>query len=212
MGLEVEARFRAEDPAALDRLGAMLRLGDSTLGSPRAIDELDRYLDTDDGRFAAARWAFRLRTREGRTFISLKGPRALGDGPIHRRQELEGPASERLDAAEWPPSEALALVLEIGGGRRLVERFRLHQLRTERDVEDGHGRRLGTLTLDRVRIEEGGRDLGELHVVELELLAGAGGEDEARLAALAEALGRVSGLVPEPRTKRERAMERMAAT
>ena len=49
-------------------------LGRAVLGPARTVDETDRYLDTDDGRLAAALWACRLRSREGTTRISLKGP------------------------------------------------------------------------------------------------------------------------------------------
>ena len=74
MPTEVEARFRAESAEPLAELAGRARLGRARLGSPRTVDETDRYLDTIDGRLAAARWACRLRSREGTTRISLKGP------------------------------------------------------------------------------------------------------------------------------------------
>jgi inorganic triphosphatase YgiF len=211
MPVEVEARFRAVELGVLERLATITRLGGASLGPPRTVAELDRYLDTDDGRFAAARLAFRLRTRDGRTLISLKGPRTRASGAIHRRTEVEGPATARLEPSDWPPSQARELVDATAGGRPLMERFRLHQARTERAVTID-GRSLATLTLDRVRIEAAGRDHGELLIVELELGDDAGAAGESLLATLSDRLGGHAGLAPEPRTKLELSLERIGAT
>lgn len=209
MGLEVEARFRADD-AALAALAAADQLGPAVLGAPTTVDEVDRYLDTAAGDLAAARWACRLRTRGGVTKISLKGPPAVAGGAawLHRRPELEGPATDRPSPDAWPPSEARDRLTSITGGRPLTERFRLLQRRTERAVHV-NGEPVGTLTLDAVRIVAGDRDLGRLRIVELEMAAGDPAA-ESRLAPLADALARFGGLEPEPRTKLEQAVERLA--
>ena len=191
MGFEVEARFRA-DPASLHRLATLPRLDEALLGAPATVDEVDRYLDTDDGRLAAARWACRLRTRGPMTKISLKGPPQPTDGDawLHRRAEVEGPATDALDPATWPPSEA---------------RDRLAQRRTERAVAlDGDV--LGTLTLDAVSVlSPDGRPAGGIEIAELELRA-ADARSEAALRPLAAALA-AEGLAPEPRTKLELAID-----
>ena len=210
MATEVEARFRAADDETLARLAAVERIGGADIGPPVPVDEEDRYLDTDDGRMAAARWACRLRTRDGVTRISLKGPSSapVGADPwLHRRPEVEGPASATLDPAAWPPSAARDRLLELTGGGELHERFRLLQRRTERPVSIG-GRALGTLTLDAVRIVHAGREIGDLRIVELELAA-PDRAAEASLAELAHTLSEVPGLEPEARTKLEQASARM---
>ena len=75
MPTEVEAKFRAEVRRTADELAAAsASRARASSEPPRTVDEVDRYLDTDDGRLAAARWACRLRSREGATRISLKGP------------------------------------------------------------------------------------------------------------------------------------------
>jgi inorganic triphosphatase YgiF len=210
MRTEVEAKFRADGPGPLDLLAAATRLGRATLGPARTVREADRYLDTDDGRLAAARWACRLRSREGETRISLKGPPRGAQGQVwrHRRPELEGPASEEIALDSWPPSEARALLASMAGGRPLAESLRLDQRRTERSVALEGRRPIGTLTLDRVRLAAGDVDLGELFVVELELDP-ASEDGEAELDAMAEALAAVPGLVAEPRTKLEHALHRL---
>jgi inorganic triphosphatase YgiF len=212
MAIEVEAKFRAEGSEPLEALAVVSHLGRARLGHARTVAESDRYLDTDDGRLAAARWACRLRTREGTTRISLKGPPAgapSGDWH-HRRPEVEGPASDEVAPESWPPSEARDLLATLTGGRRLAERLRLDQERTERSVTLDGGHALGTLTLDRVRIAAGSADLGRLFVVELELDP-ASGRAEDELEALAAANARVPGLVAEPRTKLEHALHRLNA-
>lgn len=219
MKTEVEARFSSGDAAPLDLLAERPTLGEATLGPPSTFAEVDRYLDTVDGRLASARWACRLRTRADDTRLSLKGPPiepapdAPGDpagGWRHRRPEIEGPASQAIAPEAWPPSPALDLLDQLRGGGPLREHLRFDQERTERAVVLGTQGHIGTLTLDRVAMSAGDRDLGRLHVVELELDEPSD-ERLAALDALAGALAEVPGLAPEPRSKLEHALERTAA-
>jgi inorganic triphosphatase YgiF len=211
MPTEIEARFSAGTPGPLDALAARPTLGRARLGDPRTVDEVDRYLDTDDGRLAAARWACRLRSREGSTRISLKGPPSSPPGGwVHRRPEIEGPASELVEPDQWPPSPALDKLMALRAGRPLTERLRLHQARTERTVEIDGDAAIGTLTLDRVRMCAGDADLGELFVVELEL-SDASEAGERKLLGLAAALAAIDGLRAEPRSKLEHALARLDA-
>ena len=211
-GDEVELKLAASDPGPLDDLAGRATLGPAQLGPARVTEELDRYLDTSDGRLSAARWACRLRTRDGRTIVSLKGPR--GDTPghdvsLHRRPEREGPADDRPDPATWPPSPARDLLVELAAGAPLAERLVLVQQRTERTVA-AHGAHAGTLSLDRVTILHGERAAGELFVVELELSADAAA-DEVLVASLSAALAAVDGLTPDPTSKLEHALQLVAA-
>ena len=214
MATEVEAKFLSDGPAPLERLAAARHLGRATLGPARAFDEVDRYLDTDDGLLEAAGWACRLRRREDATRVSLKGPPdAATGGFLHHRPEVEAPASDSLDPAEWPPSEARALVERLTGGRALHERFRLLQARTERGVQL-EGSQIGTLSLDAVSVRRGERDAGTLHAVELELRLG-GEADASALESLAE-LGRdlaaQPGLEPDAATKLQHALALIGST
>jgi len=210
-GDEVELKLAASDPGPLDDLAGRATLGPAHLGRARVTDELDRYLDTPDGRLSAARWACRLRTRDGRTIVSLKGPR--GDAPghdpaLHRRPEREGPADDRPDPAAWPPSPARDLLVELAAGAPLAERLALAQQRTERSVV-AHGARVGTLSLDRVTVVHRDRPAGHLFVVELELSTEAAA-DEALVASLSAALASVDGLTPDPTSKLEHALQLVA--
>jgi inorganic triphosphatase YgiF len=201
--LEVELKLRAEDDVPLRHLAEVDSLAGWRLGPAREVDETDRYLDTADRRLSSRAWACRLRTREGVTLLSLKGPPEHASGEaVHRRAELEGPADAVLDPVLWAPSAARSRLLELSAGEALHEWIVLSQRRVERVVEPDH--RVGVLSLDRVRVLRDGTQRGEFAVVELELAAGA---DERELALMADALRATPGLQPEPRTKLERALE-----
>ena len=206
MAIEVEARFRVTDPRALARLASVSRLGTADLGPATDIDESDEYLDTADGALAAARWACRLRRRGSTVIVSLKGPPGAGTGGwLHRRPEFEGPATAEPRPERWPPSEAHELLNRLRGGRPLLVRLTLRQLRRERDVTID-ARRLGVLSIDDVTVVAAGRSVGHFGVVELEL-ADDGLAPSQSLAELAAVLAAVDGLVAEPRSKLERALE-----
>jgi inorganic triphosphatase YgiF len=201
---EVELKLQTNDPMVLRRLARRRRLGDAMLGAPHTVDELDRYLDTPDGGFAAVAWACRLRTREGSTIVSLKGPRLgrVGRSVLHSRLELEGAATTDLDPQAWPASPARSFVRRLSGGHPLVERLQLRQRRTERSVEVA-GERIGVLSLDRVEVIHERKPIGRLLVVELELTAGMPWE---RAAGASQALEAIRGLHPDPRSKLEHAL------
>jgi inorganic triphosphatase YgiF len=203
--VEAELKYLAADEGPLLELEAAASLGPATLGDPSTVAELDRYLDTADLRLAAVRWACRLRTREGRTIVSLKGPAEHRPGDLlHLRPEVEGPAGPGLGASAWPPSPARDQLLAISGDEALVERFHLEQERTERSVSIA-GVRVGELSLDRVQVIHQGREIGRMAVVELELDPTALAE-RLDLAPLTEALARQQGLTPDPIGKFERAV------
>ena len=210
MRAEVEAKFVADDPDVLAALATAPALGSATLGPARSVPERDRYLDTPDGALASVRWACRLRERDGGVRVSLKGPaEPTASAWHHRRPEVEGPATDSIDPADWPHSEARQRLIELAGGAALVERLELRQQRIERPV-DVDGRAVATLSLDVVDILDRARELGRLLVVELELAS-----DEAlptdRFDALATALAARPGLRPDPRTKLEHALALLAA-
>ena len=206
MAIEVEARFRVADPGALERIAALTRLGAADLGPPSDVEEIDEYLDTDDGALAAARWACRLRRRGGTVIVSLKGPPdADSGGWLHRRPEVEGPATVDPQPERWPPSETRELLDWLRGGQPLVVRLTLRQHRTEREVT-ADARRLGVLSVDEVTVVAGGRAVGRFGIVELELAADGEARGEA-LAEMAAELAALDGLVAEPRSKLERALE-----
>ena len=207
MPIEVEAKFRADGPEPLSLLASEPTLGRASLGPATTATEVDRYLDTAAHRLAAALWACRLRSRGADIRVSLKGPAEATSGAwLHRRPELEGPAAGSLDPGTWPESDARVFLDELRQGEALEEQFELRQRRTERAVTVEE-RALGVLSLDAVDVRHDGRRLGELFVVELELVVEGELEGARHLQALAEALQQRRGLSPDPRTKLEHALQ-----
>ncbi len=202
----IEAEFKYEaDRAVLDGLARATRLGTSDLGPVVVNDEEDRYLDTSDGRLEAVAWACRLRSRRvagtTTTMVSLKGPAASVDGALHRRPEVEGPATASLDPATWPASAARDQLDQLRGGLPLRVRLTLRQRRRERLVTRS-GRPVGLLSLDEVEVVGHASPAEGLNLVELERAPGAADADfTATGYALADA-----GLVPDARSKLERAI------
>jgi len=208
--LESELKYTARDERPLNDLASGDSLGPARLGPGSTVHELDRYMDTADLRLEAVRWACRLRSRNGTTIVSLKGPAEHLPGEVlHRRAEVEGPAGPSLDPNTWAPSDARDHLVAMTGGAPLVERFVLEQDRTERTVRVARDR-AGELSLDRVRILHRGTEVGRMYVVELELDPSAvdRGLDSAPLAA---AISAVEGLVADPVSKLERALRMLPA-
>lgn len=210
-GVEAELKYTAPDERPLYQLATTDVLGPARLGANNTVLEIDRYLDTADLRLQAVRWACRLRSRDGRTILSLKGPAEhLPGAVLHRRPEVEGPAGHGLDPDGWAPSPARDLLGAMTGGAPLVERFVLEQGRTERSVHIA-GDLIGGLSLDRVRVLHRGTEVGRMFVVELELDSAAAGADFDP-EALAAALSAVDGLLPDPSSKLDRALAMLPAS
>ena len=78
-----------------------------------------------EGALEAARWACRLRRRSGIAIVSLKGPAESGTGGwLHRRPELEGPATPEPVPERWSPSDARTLLDRLRGGNAISSALR----------------------------------------------------------------------------------------
>ncbi|MGH2466258.1 MAG: CYTH domain-containing protein, partial [Candidatus Limnocylindrales bacterium] len=96
--LEVELKYAVRDRSALEQALVAERLGGLVVGPWRTVMVVDRHLDTPDGAIRRHGFAARLRRTGDETVISLKGAAVDGSGgALHRRAEIEGPASEALD-------------------------------------------------------------------------------------------------------------------
>lgn len=205
--VEVELKFRVVDAPALERLLDTEWLGDHATGSWRTLRLADRYLDTADAALARAGWAARVRS-DGTSLVLTLKTRSYGEGrggALFRRIELEGPAGEERDPAAWPPSDARTRLLELVGSAPLLDRFVIRQVRRERELRGGDG--WAILSLDDVRVDAAGTDLGGGTFLELEARGGSERllED---VASLLEASGTVT---PEGRSKEALAEQLIAA-
>ena len=204
--VEAELKYRMSDVAHGERfLTADELAGFPALGDSRTVVNEDRYVDTADGAIARAGWAARFREGEGTARITLKALRRHAadeaGAPLHRRDEVEGPAVPGAPATEWPASEARGLLLDIAGPGELTELVTIRQVRRRRDFGDEASR--VELSLDDVEVIAGGVVVDRFAELELELRAG----DDRALHRLAELLSEVEQLVPAETSKLERALE-----
>lgn len=200
---EVELKYRVTDPATGERLLAADQLGglQATGGRARAIQLEDRYVDTREGALAQAGFAVRLRQSGAETIVTVKSLAATeGDGGAVEREELEGPADRVASAADWPASDARALVLEHAGDAPLVERVTIRQLRHRRLLRAGDTR--VELSLDEVDVVSRGRIVRSFTELEAELVKG----DASLLVDLASRLDSESGLARSDHSKLEAAL------
>jgi CHAD domain-containing protein len=200
---EVELKYRVTDPATGERLLAADQLGglQAVGGRARTIQLEDRYVDTRDGALAQAGFAVRLRQTGAETIVTVKSLAATeGDGGAVERDELEGPADRVAAAADWPASDARALVLEHAGDAPLVERVTIRQLRHTRMLRAGDSR--VELSLDEVDVVNRGRIVRSFTELEAELVKG----DSALLVDLATRLDTEEGLARSDHSKLEAAL------
>jgi len=200
--VEVEAKFRVPDAALLERLAAAARLVGYDLEPPAARRDDDVFLDTADRRLLAAGYYLRRRENADGVRITLKQVATASDDGVLRREEYELRAAADVPVSEWPRGPLRDRVLGLAGPETLIPFLELAQERRTRRV-GMDGRVVAELSLDVVAARATGR-LRRWYEVELEIV-GDGTEDD--LTALGAALRDVWGLVPESRSKFERALE-----
>jgi CHAD domain-containing protein len=201
--VEIELKYAVADRAIGERLlGADTLAGFRATGAPRPTQHEDRYIDSAAGALARAGFAARVRTASDGTTVTVKSI-SEGDGALHRREELEGPADRTSDAAGWPPSDARSLILELCGDAPLVELVTVRQFRRRRDLELPTGEATVELSLDEVDVVLRGRVIERFLEIELELTHGS----IADLAPLQALLDGHHGLSPARSSKLERALE-----
>lgn len=200
--VEVELKFRMSDRGPGDRLLAADDLaGFAARGPVVTVRHEDRYIDTPDAALAAAGYAGRLRAHAGGTLLTLKALRSTGEGALHRREELEGPAEPTVPPREWPASAARDRLVALAGDAGLVELVTIRQIRHKREYElDGT---LAELSVDDVEVVAGGRVIERFAELEAELRGG----DEQHLEPLVDLLSEIEELVPAETSKLERALE-----
>ncbi len=195
---EVELKYRVTDIASVRGYLSgpwTAALPDVVLGETTLRLVEDRYFDTQHGALQRHGFGARLR-RHGEdvtlTVKSLSLDELGSDVPpdaLHRRIELEGPATARLDPDAWPSSPARELVDELRGDARLKARFTIRQRRAVCDVQGSDG--AAQLSLDEVEVIVGRAVVGTFSELEIESTAGDASLLR-RLAAELEASGLVS--------------------
>ena len=198
--MEIEAKFAIPDPQAFQRLQAVEELCGYALRTPQVREVHDTYLDTAERQVLAAGCFCRQRESPQGTVITLKAMTPSADA-VHRREEWEAALPGAGPIAQWPPSPVRDHLLQWVGDAPLIPLVDLHQTRHVRTVMQG-GRTVGELSLDEITLSAGDRRQTTLEL-EWELTADG---NEADLATLVTCLRTDWGLLPEPRSKFERAL------
>jgi inorganic triphosphatase YgiF len=135
VGTEREVKYQVLDQALFRRLSAMDHIGNFALEHAGAVDIVTIYLDSPTLDLYYGHHALRLRTMQGRVFLSLKGPASSVDGKILERpeEEVDAPGfSEKTlpgtaDIIRLMPSTAeLVGHMTLSASLRSVDRRVLH--------------------------------------------------------------------------------------
>ncbi|HEX3269797.1 MAG TPA: CHAD domain-containing protein [Ktedonobacterales bacterium] len=169
----------------------------------------DSLLDTPDRVITGSGYALRIRETGKRRILTLKGP-PLGEGALHRREEIEadldadspGPAKKgRVSRARWP-EPIKSMVSEMIGEEHLLSLIHTDIHRTTWKIERA-GRVIAELAYDVGEVSANGKS-DAINELEIEL-KGAG--DESDLRTLGERLRALTPLEPESRTKLSRGLD-----
>jgi CHAD domain-containing protein len=199
--IEIEMKYEVASLGAADRYLVAPELGPFTPDGPvKSLRVEDRYIDSADWGLARAGFAARLRKTSRGIEISLKAQNS-SSGRMQRREEIEGPADAGLIAADWPPSQARTVVMELCGNEPLVELLTIRQLRRFRLLQAGGTR--AEISVDEVEVVGHEQTLDSFEELEVELKRG----DEAPLAGLAKVFDHDANLRPVSRSKLARAVK-----
>ena len=202
MTTEIESRYIVPDRVLFTSLLRLRRLGQYVLRPHGVLKVIDYYLDTKGRALHRQGWACRLRSQDGAWLLTLKGPKEKSQGAVVARPELEISLPERIeDVAHWPRGRIRDRVVELTGGLALRHLLTIKQTR-HRFLVLRDSRQVGELSLDDVRVSARGIR-HRTYMLECELLGGGRLADLHRLDA---SLGDEYHLIPEPRSKLQRAL------
>ena len=191
---EIELKFSFEDGEALREWLDRTFVVDDEGAGWQTHEITDRYFDTADLALAEAGFGARLRTVGSDTTLTIKADIEVSEG-LHRRLELEAPATRALETQKWPDSEARSRLIDVVGGRRLIERFVVGQQRRERAILIDGTRVIASI--DEGEVEYLETLAGEVHQFEVELRSG----DPGALRPLAERIVAAGLAEAEDRSK-----------
>jgi inorganic triphosphatase YgiF len=205
--MEIEAKYRVVGKLSPQRITSF-DLHPYVLSSGEDERHHDTLMDTKDRAITTAGYALRMREIGARRILTLKGP-PLGEGGLHRREEIEaeldedspGPAKKgRVSYARWP-EPIKSRVNELIGEESLFPLLYDDIHRTTWNIERA-GHVVAELAYDVGEVFANGKS-DAIHELEIEL-KGAGSEVD--LDALGERLCALASLEPESRTKLSRGL------
>jgi len=206
--MEIEAKYRVVGKLSPQRITSF-DLHPYVMSPAEDERHHDILLDTTDRAITSDGYALRIRETGKRRILTLKGP-PLGDGTLHRREEIEaeldadspGPAKKgRVSRARWP-EPIKSRVSEMIGEEHLLSLIHTDIHRTTWKIERA-GRVVAELAYDVGEVSANGKS-DAVNELEIEL-KGAG--EETDLHTLGERLRALTPLEPESRTKLSRGLD-----
>jgi inorganic triphosphatase YgiF len=205
--MEIEAKYRVVGKLSPQRITSF-ELHPYVLSAGKDERHHDTLLDSKDRAISGAGYALRIREAGKRRILTLKGP-PLGEGALHRREEIEADLAEespalakkrRVSRAHWPES-IKDRVNELIGDEPLLPLIQTDMHRTTWTVKRG-GQAVAELAYDVGEVYANDRS-DAINELEIEL-KGAGAD--ADLHALGERLCALAPLELESRTKLSRGL------
>ncbi len=206
--MEIEAKYRVVGKLSPQRITSF-DLHPYVMSPAEDERHHDILLDTTDRAITSDGYALRIREVGKRRILTLKGP-PLGDGALHRREEIEavldadspGSAKKgRVSRARWP-EPIKSRVSEMIGEEHLLSLIHTDIHRTTWKIERA-GRVVAELAYDVGEVSANGK-ADAVNELEIEL-KGAG--EETDLHTLGERLRALTPLEPESRTKLSRGLD-----
>ena len=162
--MEIEAKFRVDDPAIFSALLQLAALGDFRLVPADQVEnQRNTYFDTADRRLRQRQFGLRVRDLGARQIATLKGAAQVRDG-LYERSEWEVDVVGD-DPRAWPAGEVRDRVLELIGDAPLLPTLSISTRRQHIYAELGAAR-VAEISLDEGDISAGGL---EQHFRELEI-------------------------------------------
>jgi inorganic triphosphatase YgiF len=203
--MEIEAKYHVVGKLSPQRITSF-DLRPYVLSAGENERHHDLLLDTRDRAITGSGYALRIRETGKRRILTLKGP-PLGEGALHRREEIEAeldaepPEKKRqVSRARWPDS-IKSRVAELVDGEPLTALIQTDIHRTTWMVKQA-GRVVAELAYDVGEVYANGKS-DAINEIEIEL-KGAG--VEADLRAIGERLCALTRLEAESRTKLSRGL------
>jgi inorganic triphosphatase YgiF len=198
--MEIEAKFRVEDPTLFPALLQLGAIGPFRLvPAPQVEDQRNVYFDTADRRLRQGQYGLRVRELADRRIATLKGAAQVRDG-MYERSEWETDVTDD-DPRSWPAGEVRDRVLALIGEAALAPTLSIRTRRQHIYADRGQ-QRVAELSLDEGDISAGG--LAQ-HFRELEIeLIGDGARSDLDL--LVQLLRERFPLIPEDQSKLARGL------
>ncbi len=203
--METEFKYTIEDAAIFDRIVENAEINKIGIDAAETIEMQAAYFDTPDMDFRNRGIAYRIRHEDERTTATIKWDVNVNEG-LHRREEFnlvvnDERFAENPDIDLFISSDAYDVLYDAAGDKKLIRTILMKYTRKQLKVDTGKS--ISCISVDEGYIQH--IDGSKVPVCELEVEWYYG--DESDFIELANKIQSEYGLVPEDRSKLQRAYE-----